>query len=421
MPTIPASALDLSALIREGDRVLVGQGTAEPLTLTRSFMRQAERLPSCNLFIGPTYSDTFSDTAPAHIAFESYGAIGAAAKLARAGRLAILPEHFSALAEEMGGPKLPVDCLLIQIRPALTGGGYNLGVARDFVIDAARHARAVVAELNPALPACHGGDIDVDLPFTALVEAEFPPLEIPPPTFGDTDRRIATNVAGLIPDGAVLQAGVGSIPAAVLQALTSHKDLGFHSGAASDGLVDLAQAGALTNACKEIDAHVSIAGILLGSRRLYEFAHRNPQLRLAGPAETHSLTRIARLSRFHAINSALEVDLTGQVGAEVAGTRHVGAVGGQVDFVRAARHSPGGRAVIALPATTRDGASRIVPQVGTVTCARSDADTIVTEFGVAELRGQSLDERAQRMIAIAAPQWREPLARAWHENRKQLQ
>ncbi|TKT74800.1 acetyl-CoA hydrolase/transferase C-terminal domain-containing protein [Aquamicrobium sp. LC103] len=421
MSAISAAALDLPSLIREGDRVLVGQGTAEPLTLTRSLMRQAERLPSCSVFIGPTYSDTFTTEAPAHIAFESYGAIGAAAKLARAGRLSIYPEHFSDLAEEIGGPRLAVACVLIQLRPALAGGGYNLGVARDFVVEVVKKTRCVVAELNPALPACRGGDIELDLPFSAVVEAEFPPLEIPPPVLGETEKRIAANVAALVPDGAVLQAGVGSIPAAVLHALTSHKDLGFHSGASSDGLVALAEAGALTNARKEIDAGVSVTGILLGSRRLYEFAHRNPQLRLAGPDETHSLARIAGLSRFHAINSALEVDLTGQVGAELAGDRYVGAVGGQVDFVRAARKSPHGRAIVALPAATRDGMSRIVPQVGTVTCARSDADTIVTEHGVAELRGQSLDERARRMIAIAAPEWREPLARAWHDGRKHLQ
>lgn len=401
--------------------MLIGQGTAEPLTLTRSLMEQAERLPPCRLFIGPTYSDTFAAEVPAHIGFESYGAIGGAAKLARSGRLSIYPEHFSSLAAEMGGPRMPVGCLLIQLRPSLAGGGYNLGVARDFVIEAARRARCVVAELNLALPACCGGEVGADLPISALVEAEFPPVEIPPHQVGDTEKRIAANVAALVPDGAVLQVGVGSIPASVLLSLRDHRDLGFHSGAASDGLVDLAESGALTNARKEIDPNVSVTGILLGSRRLYEFAHRNPQLRLAGPDETHNLAHIARLSRFHAINSALEVDLTGQIGAEIAGDRHVGAIGGQVDFVRAARHSSGGRAVIALPATTRDGASRIVTQVGTVTCARSDADTVVTEHGVAELRGQSLDERARRMIAIAAPEWREPLARAWHEGRKRLQ
>lgn len=417
MSTIPASALDLSSYIKAGNRVLVGQGTSEPLTLTQALMRQAVRLPSCRIFIGPTYSKSFEGDVPNTLTFESYGAIGRASGLARAGRLEIYPDHLSGLSQMIGTAQMPVDCVFLQLRPALSGYGYNLGTGRDFVIETARRARHVIVELNPALPACCGGDIEADLPISAIVEAEHPPLEIPAPDFGDVELRIAANVAGLVPDGAVIQVGVGAIPAAVLGALRNHRNLGFHSGAASDGLVDLAESGALTNARKEIDTGVSVAGLLLGSRRLYDFAHRNPRLKLAGPSETHDLAHISRLSRFHAINSALEVDLTGQVGAETAGGRHIGAVGGQVDFVRAARHSSSGRSIIALPATTRSGASRIVPDVGTVTCARADADTIVTEFGVAELRGQPLEERARRTIAIAAPQWRDELARHWHERR----
>lgn len=420
MTLIPAKDLNLAPLIGEGARVLVGQGTAEPLTLTRAFMRQAEELPACSLFIGPTFSDTLDTRAPAHISFESYGAIGTAAKLARDRRLNIFAEHFSNLTQDFASGQLPVDTVFLQLRPSLKGCGYNLGVARDFVIEAARRARHVIAEINPSLPACRGGEIGTDLPLTHIVEAEYPPVEIPPATFGDVERQIAGNVAALIPDGAVIQVGVGAIPAAVLGALTGHQDLGFHSGAASDGLVDLVEAGVMTNARKEVDTGRSVTGILLGSRRLYEFAHRNPEFRLAPPRQTHGLAYISQLSNFYAINSALEVDLTGQVGAETAGDRHVGAVGGQVDFVRAARQSKGGRAIIAFPSTTRDGKSRIVPQVGAVTCARSDADIIVTEHGAAELRGQSLGERARRMIAIAAPQWREALDRAWFENRKAL-
>ena len=367
-----------------------------------------------------SFSDTFAGEAPAQIRFESYGAIGSAAKLARAGRLHVFPEHFSSLAQDFGSGELPVDTVLLQLRPSLKGCGYNLGLARDFVIEAAHRARHVIAEINPSLPACCGGEIGTEIELTRIVEAEHPPLEIPPPSFGDTERQIAANVAELIPDGAVIQVGVGAIPAAVLLALSGHKDLGFHSGAASDGLVDLVESGALTNALKEVDTGRSVAGVLLGSRRLYDFAHRNPAFRLAPVRQTHGLAYIAQLSNFYAINSALEADLTGQIGAEEVNGRHVGAVGGQVDYVRAAHQSEGGRAIIAFPSTTRDGKSRIVPQVGTVTCARSDADIIVTEQGTAELRGQSLDERARRMIAIAAPEWREALERTWFEGRKAL-
>lgn len=416
MSPTAASELDLTPYIGQGARVLVGQGTAEPLTLTRAFVRQAGQLPPCSMFIGPTYSDTFIDgTTPDYIRFESYGAIGNAARLGRAGKLDIYPEHFSSLAQSFANGALAVDTVFLQLRPSLKGPGYNLGLAHDFVVEAARRARYVIAEINPALPACYGAEIGSDLRLSEIVEAEYPPLEIAPPDFGPTERQIAANVAELVPDGAVIQVGVGAIPAAVLQALLNHRDLGFHSGAASDGLVDLVESGALSNARKEVDPGCSVTGVLLGSRRLYDFAHHNSTLRLAPPRETHGLSYISQLSKFYAINSALEVDLTGQVGAEVAGRRHVGAVGGQVDYVRAARMSEGGRAIIAFPSTTRDGASRIVPQTNTVTCARSDVDAIVTEHGVAHLRGQTLTERARRMIAIAAPQWREELSRTWHE------
>jgi len=230
---------------------------------------------------------------------------------------------------------------------------------------------------------------------------------------GETDRLVAAQVAALVPDGAVIQTGVGAIPAAVMAALAGHRDLGYHSGSAPDGLADLVEAGVITNARKERDRGVSVTGILLGSQRLMRWADRNPLLRMAGPEESHAVRVIAGLSRFHAINSALEVDLTGQIGAEVAGGRHLGAVGGQVDFARAARWSEGGRSIVALPSVTPRGESRIVPRAGIVTCARSDADTVVTEHGAAELRGCDLDERARRMIAIAAPDHREALARAW--------
>lgn len=416
----PVSALDFPSLVGGGDRILIGQGTAEPLTLTRRLMQQAHALPPCRVFVGPLYSDTFRPDAPAHISFESYGAIGRAAELAKAGRLALYPEHFSSLSALMGTSTMPADVVLLQLRPASRGDGYNLGLARDFVIEAARRARHVVAELNPYLPECHGGEVGADeLRLAALVEAAHPPVELLRPVANETERAIAARVAALVPDRAALQVGIGSVIAAVLDGLADHRDLGFHSGAAPEGLADLAEAGVVTNAYKEIDKGVSVGGILLGSQRLYDFAHRNPAFRLAGPSQTHNLAHVAALSRFHAINSAIEVDLTGQIGAELAGGRYVGAVGGQVDFIRAAGRSAEGRAIIALPSVTSRGESRIVTRVSTVTCSRADADTIVTEHGVAELRGQAMDDRARRMIAIAAPQWRETLERQWRESMRE--
>lgn len=414
MQPTPPDDLDLAAMLRPGDRVVVGQATAEPLTLTRR-LASARGLPEgCTVFLGSVYSDTWAG-GPNGLAFEGYGAIGQAAKLAAADRLDILPWHYSQLARAYGDGSLRVDCVMLQLAPT-PDGGFNLGIASDYVVEAARNARVVIAEINRDAPLCRGGEWPSDIRIDMTVEAQHPPLELVAGEPGETELAIAANVASLVPDKAVLQLGVGAIPQAVVAKLSGHRDLGIHSGALFDGVVDLVESGAVTNAAKERDAGVSIGGVLIGTRRLYAYANDNAAFRLCPPSYTHAVEIMASLSRFCAINSAIEVDLTGQVNAETVGSRYVGAVGGQLDFVRGANASPGGRAIIALPATARGGTvSRIVPEVTTVTCPRSDVDAIVTEWGVAELRGCTLPQRAERITAIAAPQFREDLARHWHD------
>lgn len=420
MRSIAAADLDLAALLRQEDRVVVGQAMAEPLTLTRRLANEPNLPTGVCVFVGPLYSDTFASTATEGLRFESYGAIGKAARLAKAGRLRVFPLHYSALSAAFADGTMRADCVMVQLAPD-DGGGFNLGLARDYVVDAARHARLVIAEVNRDVPRCAGGEWPRDVPIHILVDAETPPLETSAPVPGEVDMAIAANVASLIPDRAVLQFGVGSIPQAVTMKLAGHRGLGLHSGAMFDGVVDLMKSGAIDNAYKELDAGISVAGLLIGSRRLYDFANDNSSVQLRGAAHTHAHDVLSRLSRFCAINSAVEVDLTGQVNSEVADGRYVGAVGGQVDFVRGANASPGGRAIIALPATARGGAvSRIVPAVETVTCPRSDVDAIVTEWGIAELRGCTLAQRAERLIAIAAPQFRETLSRRWQETGRAL-
>jgi acyl-CoA hydrolase len=204
------------------------------------------------------------------------------------------------------------------------------------------------------------------------------------------------------------------VPDAILRLLGDRKDLGVHSGMLGDGLVELVEAGVVTNARKEIDPGVSINGALIGTRRLYDFAHRNPAIRMCATSYTHDAAVLASLSRLVTINSALEVDLTGQVNAEQSGAAYLGGTGGQVDFVRAGARSPGGASIIALPATAKAGTiSKITPALsGPVTTARTEVDVIVTEFGAAELKGQDLAERTRRLIAIAHPDFREDLDRA---------
>ena len=408
--------IDFADLLRPGERIVVGQALSEPLTLTRRLMGARSVPPGCTAFLGPVYSDTFSAPPPEGLSFESYGAIGKAAALAHAGRLDVIPWHYSALSAAFGDGSLRADCVLLQVAPGTGQEGFIAGLSNDYALQAARRARLVIAEVNPDVPPTPGGALPSDIAIHILVKARHAPQTFAAPVPGPVEKSIAANVAALIPDRGVLQFGVGTIPQAVLAGLGNHRDLGVHSGVALDGMIDLIASGVITNAHKEIDAGISVAGLLVGSRRLFDFAGASGLIRLAPAAHTHGLATIGRISRFCAINSAVEVDLTGQVNAETAAGRYVGAVGGQVDFVRGANASAGGRAIIALPSTASGGTvSRIVSTVSTVTCARSDVDAIVTEWGTAELRGLTLAQRAEAMIRIAAPQFRDGLARDWRD------
>jgi len=234
----------------------------------------------------------------------------------------------------------------------------------------------------------------------------------PAAKIGDVERRVAAHVAALVPDGATIQLGIGTLPDAVLEALAGHRDLGLHSGMLTSAVLPLLESGVITNARKPIDTGVTVTGLLIGEAKLYAVAHRNPAIRLAAPDYTHAAAVLAQLPDFVSVNSAVEVDLFGRVNAEVAGGHYVGGVGGAMDFIRGAA-AAGGRAVIALPSVSRDGkASRIVAACTTVTTPAADADVVATEWGVAELRGIDYAERSRRLAAIAHPEHRETLERA---------
>jgi acyl-CoA hydrolase len=414
MMMVSAADLDWAALVRPSDRVLVGQAMAEPLTLTASLVEQRARVGEFEIFLGATYSDTFPPERTDGIRFSGYGAIGQSAALARAGRLDPLPWHYGAISAAFGDGRLRADVVLLQLSPSRRGGGYSLSLSNDYVALATRHARLVIAEVNPDAPWTYGAELPDWLVPDIFVAAERPPLEVSAPQLGDVHAKIAAHAVGLIPDRACLQFGVGTIPDAVLDALHSHRDLGVHSGVMGDRVVDLIEMGVVTNVWKGRDEGITITNVMTGTRRLCEHIDENPAVRVAPASYTHALDVIATIPNFVAINSAIEVDLGGQVNAELANGAYLGGVGGQVEFVRGAAASPGGRSVIALPATAREGrVSRIVPRVSVVTTPRSDVDAIVTEYGVAQLRGCTLNERAERMIAIAAPEFREGLATAW--------
>ncbi|SCU84417.1 Acetyl-CoA hydrolase/transferase [Cupriavidus necator] len=407
----------LQALIRPGDHIWWGQATAEPLTLTRALVEHRRAIAQggrLSVFVGIGQSDTLQPAQADVLDFFGYAASGPHRQLARAGVLDIVPSHYSHLPGLIRQGTLRADVALVQVSPADEQGRHSLGLVHEYIPAALDRARVIIAEVNPEVPWTHGSRYlsadDIDL----QVEALHPPISLDRSAPGPAEQAIARHIAGWVEDGATLQMGIGNLPEAVIAALNGHRDLGLHSGAIGDGIAALAEAGVLTNARKSIDTGVGIAGILMGSERLRRWAHRNPQLQLRETAYTHHPEVLASVDKLTAINSAIEVDLTGQVNAEVAAGVYVGAVGGAVDFLRGAARSRGGLPIVALPATAK-GASRIVAQLsGPVSTPRSDAGLIVTEHGVADLRGQTLSQRVRRMLDLAAPEHRADLERQAH-------
>ncbi|MDA9404981.1 acetyl-CoA hydrolase/transferase family protein [Bradyrhizobium sp. CCBAU 45389] len=400
--------IDFSGLIREGDLVVCGQATAEPVTLTEALMTQAALLPPFRMMIGPVFSETFS-VAAANVSFQSYGVIGNARRLARAGRLDVIPSNYSTFCADFAAHRHRADVVLVQLAEA-DDGRLSASLSNDYVIDAARGARLVIAEINPDAPFTFGAEWPEDVPIQMRVAALRPPVELVSTPLDDVSRRIAAHAANLISDGSTLQFGVGRIPDAILSSLSHVRNLGIHSGLINDAVVDLIERGAVTNAEKGMDAGITVTNQVIGSQRLYRFVHENKAVAVRPTSYTHGQNVLARIDRLVAINSALQVGLDGSVNSETLNGVAVGAIGGQLDFVRGANASRGGRAIIALPATASDGTSRIVANVETVTTPRADVDAIVTEWGIAELRGCGLAERARRMIAIAAPGHRDALS-----------
>jgi len=404
--------LDLAEFLRPGDRVVLGNACGEPVTLVEALLAQAASIGGLSAFIATSFSGLFTPEAAADLEVLSMGAIGALRTLARAGRLGVIPCNLGQVGPMIETGLIGCDVAFVQVSPADETGHHSLGLVSDHVRAAVARARVVVAEINEQVPFTYGerlasAEIDYAVPVSR------PPVEVPPAAASETDEAIAKHAAAYVEDGSVLQVGIGALPDAILRLLGDRRDLGVHSGMASDGMVDLTEAGVITNARKPMDRGVSIAGNLIGSRRLHQFAHRNPGLRMCDTSYTHEPTVLARLDKLVTINSAVEVDLTGQVNAEQTGSLYLGGTGGQVDYVRAGARSPGGHAIIALPATARDGTvSRITARLsGPVTTARSEVDVIVTEFGAAELKGRTLAERARRLAAIAHPAFRDDLER----------
>ena len=408
----------LPDLLRPGMTVFVAGASGEPTPLLQA-LAQAPAASAGVHYVGCRIPGlNVVDPASFHpdARLTSFFVYGEIARSHAAGRVRFLPLHYSGIWQYLS--TLAVDLALIQASLPDERGQCGLGVSVHFVPAVLERARVVVAEVNAAMPR---PPRSYGIPYQRLdyvVTTERPLLALPGGEQAADTRRIGAHVASLIADGDTIQIGIGKVPAAVLTALRDHRDLGLHGGMLADQVADLHAAGVMTGARKSHDRGLMVCAAAVGTAKVYDWAGTCPELEFAPVSYTHDVRVMARIDNFVAINSVLSVDLSGQANAEMLGGRQVSGSGGLLDFVRGARLSRGGRSILALPATAAGGkASRIVPRLGesdVVSCPRADADIVVTEHGIAHLRDKSIDERAEALIAIADPDFRDQLASDWH-------
>jgi acyl-CoA hydrolase len=399
--------LDWPALVRTGDLVVWGQSCAEPVGLVAALLEARAAIGTFKAFIGISHSPNIDPKYADCVAFSSYCGTGNNRLLGE--KLDVLPLHYSQLAATLGREN-PV--LLLSLAQAPNSNYFSFGAGADYLSDLIPQARLIIAEVSDTTICTEPSAVlrrdQVDL----IVHTSVRPAAAEASRPGDNERAVAGRVAGLIDAGATLQIGLGAVPAAVLRALGGHRDLGIHSGLITDEVAELAECGVINNERKTIDRGITVTGLLSGGANLMRWAHRNRALSLRPTSYTHDHAVLRSIEQFVAINSAVEVDLTGQINAETARGHYVGAVGGAGAFLRGALESRGGLPIIALPATAGRN-SRIVANLsGPVSTARADAGIIVTEHGVADLRGLSVRARRDKMLAIADPAHRAALESA---------
>lgn len=419
------SAEEAVKLISSGDRVFVHSVAAAPHHLLEAMTNRADELRDVEVislhtegpapYSAPEYKDSFTVNALF---------VGAnVRKAVNEGRGDYLPIFLSETPYLFRNNILPLDVALVQVSPPDKHGFCSLGVSVDASRAAVQTAKKVIAQVNPRMPRTHGDGMVHITEFDATVEHEtdLPEHIVNDP--GEIEQQIGNYCAELVEDGATLQMGIGGIPNAVLKALTNHKNLGIHTEMFSDGIIELVESGVINNKMKKRHPGKIVSTFLMGSQKLYNFVDDNPQVAMLDVAYTNDTAIIRKNPKVTAINSAVEVDLTGQVCADSIGTYHYSGVGGQMDFIRGASLSEGGKPIIALPSTTSKGISRIVPylkQGAGVVTTRAHVHYVVTEYGVANLYGKNMSQRAKALIEIAHPDHRESLEEEAYERFQEM-
>lgn len=413
------------SVIQSGNRVFVHSVAQTPHRLIAALMDRADQLTDveiCHIhtegplpYLDPKYQGIFKPNA--------FFIGGNMRKQLNQGIGDYVPVFLSEVPLLFSRRILPVDVALIQVSPPDQHGYCSLGPSVDVSLSAIHAAKYVIAQVNPNVPRTHGdGMIPVSL-IHAAIEVNDPIYEVHPGDISVTDRKIGQYIASLVDDGATLQLGIGGIPNATLAELTSHKGLGIHTEMFSDGVIDLVERGVITGEHKRVLPYKVVSSFVMGSQRVYDFINDNPAVTMKEASYTNDTSIIRRNPKVTAINSCIEVDLTGQVCADTIGTFQYSGVGGQMDFVRGASLSEGGKPIIAMPSVTSRGDSKIVSflkEGAGVTTTRAHVHYIVTEFGIANLYGQNLRQRAKALINIAHPDHREALEQQAFERFKSL-
>ena len=403
------------AIVRPGQRVFVGTGGAQPLALVRALVARHSELADTQVIHMLTLGEApyaFKDLTD-YFSVNTFFVADNVRNIIQEGYGDYTPIYLSDVPQLFKSGQMPLDVALIQVSPPDSQGRCSFGISVDIVKSAAENAGLVIAQVNPQMPRTLGDSFVSVFDLDVLVPVDEPLVEMNAPVITETSRAIGGIIASLVDDGSTIEMGIGRIPHAVLEFLGGKKDLGIHTEMVTDAVIDMIESGIITGAQKTTDRGKVVTSFAMGSKRLYDYVDNNPMFSFNPTEYVNDPFVIGQQHKMVAINTALEIDLTGQVCADSLGTKFYSGIGGQVDFNRGAARSAGGRAIIALPSTAQNGTiSRIVatltPGAGVVT-SRGSAHYIVTEYGVAYLHGKSVQERAMALISIAHPDFREEL------------